>query len=254
MKKLGKSNSTTRMLLGPYSVWAAIFIIVPLIFIAYYAFTDNNFNFTLENITKFFTATSQITADDGTITEVRTYIMIFMRSLKLAIISTVICLLMGYPLAYIMARAKERTQKILEQCVGDAHMNMLRVWGGGIYPPHYFFDICDSLGILVWQDFMFIGSTYPYTDAYLSDVREEAEEQVIRLKNHPSLALWCGNNEISEGYYNWGWQNSMGWSDEEYKEMKDGYDKLFEDLLDDVVKTNDKSRPYWPSSPHQTPQ
>lgn len=145
--------------------------------------------------------------------------------------------------------SKEKTQKLLEQCVGDAHMNMLRVWGGGIYPPHYFFDICDSLGILVWQDFMFIGSTYPYTDAYLDDVREEATEQVIRLKNHPSLALWCGNNEISEGYYNWGWQKSMGWSDEEYKEMKEGYDKLFEVLLDDVVKTNDKSRPYWPSSP-----
>ena len=145
--------------------------------------------------------------------------------------------------------SKERTQKLLEQCVGDAHMNMLRVWGGGIYPPHYFYDICDSLGILVWQDFMFIGSTYPYTDAYLDDVKEEATEQVIRLKNHPSLALWCGNNEISEGYYNWGWQKSMGWSDEEYKEMKDGYDKLFEVLLDEVVKNKDKSRPYWPSSP-----
>ena len=145
--------------------------------------------------------------------------------------------------------SKERTQKLLEQCVGDAHMNMLRIWGGGIYPPHYFYDICDSLGILVWQDFMFIGSTYPYTDRFLDDVKEEATEQVIRLKNHPSLALWCGNNEISEGYYNWGWQNSMGWSDEEYKEMKEGYDKLFEDLLDEVVKNNDKSRPYWPSSP-----
>ncbi len=145
--------------------------------------------------------------------------------------------------------SKERTQKLLEQCVGDAHMNMLRVWGGGIYPPDYFFEICDSLGILVWQDFMFAGSTYPYSDEYINNVREEAEKHVIKYKNHPSLALWCGNNEISEGYYNWGWQNSMGWSDEEYKEMKDGYDKLFEEMLDEVVKTNDKSRPYWPSSP-----
>ncbi len=145
--------------------------------------------------------------------------------------------------------SKERTQELLEQCVGDAHMNMLRVWGGGIYPPDYFFEICDSLGILVWQDFMFAGSTYPYSDEYINNVREEAEKHVIKYKNHPSLALWCGNNEISEGYYNWGWQNSMGWSDEEYKEMKDGYDKLFEEMLDEVVKTNDKSRPYWPSSP-----
>ena len=145
--------------------------------------------------------------------------------------------------------SREKTKELLEHCVGDAHMNMLRVWGGGIYPPDYFYEICDSLGILVWQDFMFAGSTYPYSDEYINNVRKEAEKQVIRYKNHPSLALWCGNNEISEGYYNWGWQNSMGWSDEEYKEMKDGYDKLFEEMLDEVVKTNDKSRPYWPSSP-----
>ena len=145
--------------------------------------------------------------------------------------------------------SREKTKKLLEQCVGDAHMNMLRIWGGGIYPPDYFYEICDSLGILVWQDFMFAGSTYPYSDEYINNVIKEAEKQVIRYKNHPSLALWCGNNEISEGYYNWGWQNSMGWSDEEYKEMKDGYDKLFEEMLDEVVKTNDKSRPYWPSSP-----
>lgn len=145
--------------------------------------------------------------------------------------------------------SREKTKELLEKCVGDAHMNMLRVWGGGIYPPDYFFDICDSLGILVWQDFMFAGSTYPYSDEYLANVREEAKKHVIKYKNHPSLALWCGNNEISEGYYNWGWQKSMNWSDEDYKEMKDGYDKLFEDMLDDVVSTFDKSRPYWPSSP-----
>ena len=145
--------------------------------------------------------------------------------------------------------SREKTKKLLEQCVGDAHMNMLRIWGGGIYPPDYFYEICDSLGILVWQDFMFAGSTYPYSDEFIDNVKEEAKKQVIRYKNHPSLALWCGNNEISEGYYNWGWQNSMNWSDEEYKEMKDGYDKLFEVMLDEVVATYDKSRPYWPSSP-----
>ncbi len=145
--------------------------------------------------------------------------------------------------------SREKTKKLLEQCVGNAHMNMLRVWGGGIYPPDYFYEICDSLGILVWQDFMFAGSTYPYSDEFIGNVREEAKKQVIRYKNHPSLALWCGNNEISEGYYNWGWQQSMNWSDEDYKEMKDGYDKLFEEMLDEVVGTYDKSRPYWPSSP-----
>ena len=145
--------------------------------------------------------------------------------------------------------SREKTKKLLEQCVGDAHMNMLRIWGGGIYPPDYFYEICDSLGILVWQDFMFAGSTYPYSDEFIGNVREEAKKQVVRYKNHPSLALWCGNNEISEGYYNWGWQNSMNWSDEDYEEMKDGYDKLFEEMLDEVVSTYDKSRSYWPSSP-----
>ncbi len=145
--------------------------------------------------------------------------------------------------------SREKTKSLLEKCVGDAHFNMLRVWGGGIYPPDYFYEICDSLGILVWQDFMFAGSTYPYSDEFIGNVREEAKKQIIRYKNHPSLALWCGNNEISEGYYNWGWQNSMNWSDEDYKEMKDGYDKLFEEMLDEVVKIYDKSRPYWPSSP-----
>ena len=101
-----KSNSLVqRITLLPYSVWAALFILVPLAFVAYYAFTDSNFNFTMDNVMRFFTATSVV--DDGeTVREVHTYLLIFGRSLKLAIISTFICLLMGYPMAYIMARSK----------------------------------------------------------------------------------------------------------------------------------------------------
>ena len=100
-------NLIQTMTLTPYSVWAVLFIVVPLLFVGYYAFTDQNFHFTFDNISRFFTATSQI--DDGeTVREVHTYLVIFMRSLKLAVISTVICLLMAYPLAYIMARAKSR--------------------------------------------------------------------------------------------------------------------------------------------------
>ena len=114
---MNKPEQKTRrgggLALAPYSLWSLIFILVPLVFVAYYAFTDENFVFTTDNITRFFTATSDMKADDGTIREVRTYVVIFMRSLKLAAISTVICLLMGYPMAYIMARAKERTQKTL---------------------------------------------------------------------------------------------------------------------------------------------
>ena len=84
-----------RAALAPYSVWSFLFIVVPLAFIAYYAFTDNQFAFTTENVTRFFTATSNIVQDDGTSVEVRTYLLIFMRSVKLAVISTVICLLIG---------------------------------------------------------------------------------------------------------------------------------------------------------------
>ena len=138
---LRKGNSTTRMLLTPYSLWSVIFIIVPLLFIAYYAFTDNNFNFTLEHISKFFTATSQITAEDGTVTEVRTYLMIFMRSLKLAVISTAICLAMGYPLAYIMARAEEKTQRIMMTLI------MIPMWMNFLIRTYAWMTILQDTGI-----------------------------------------------------------------------------------------------------------
>ena len=144
--------------------------------------------------------------------------------------------------------SREKTEKLLAECV-PAHFNMLRVWGGGIYPPDWFYDICDSLGIMVWQDFMFAGTTYPYSDEFLNNVKEEAIQQVVHYQNHPSLALWCGNNEVSEGYVNWGWQQSMGWSDDDYAEMKHGMDTLFVNILSEVVDTYDGTRPYWPSSP-----
>lgn len=144
--------------------------------------------------------------------------------------------------------SKDKTVKLLAECV-PAHFNMLRVWGGGIYPPDYFFDVCDSLGIMVWQDFMFAGTTYPYSDEFLNNVRKEAIQQVVHYQNHPSLAIWCGNNEVSEGYVNWGWQKSMGWSDDDYAEMKHGMDTLFVDIFTEVVDTYDGTRDYWPSSP-----
>ena len=131
----------------------------------------------------------------------------------------------------------------------EAHFNMLRVWGGGIYPSDDFFNICDSLGILVWEDFMYAGTMYPYDEAFLENVEIEAVEQIKRLASHPSLALWCGGNEISEGYYNWGWQSSLNWSDDDDKAMKAGYDKLFEEILPNAVAEFDGTRPYWPSSP-----
>ena len=142
----------------------------------------------------------------------------------------------------------DNTLSLLRQAK-DAHFNMLRVWGGGIYPSDDFFNICDSLGILVWQDFMYAGTMYPYDEAFLENARIEAEEQVKRLASHPSLALWCGGNEISEGYYNWCWQQSLGWSEEDDKAIKAGYDRLFENILPQAVANFDGTRPYWPSSP-----
>ncbi|MCI7638427.1 MAG: ABC transporter permease [Clostridiales bacterium] len=130
------------MALAPYAVWSALFIVVPLAFIAYYAFTDNQFAFTTENITRFFTATSNIVQDDGTSVEVRTYLLIFMRSVKLAVISTVICLLMGYPVAYIMARAKERTQKTMVTLI------MIPMWMNFLIRTYAWMTILQDTGIL----------------------------------------------------------------------------------------------------------
>lgn len=142
----------------------------------------------------------------------------------------------------------DNTLSLLRQAK-DAHFNMLRVWGGGVYPSDDFFNICDSLGILVWEDFMYAGTMYPYDEDFLKNAEIEAVEQVRRLASHPSLALWCGGNEISEGYYNWGWQQSLGWSEEDDMAIKAGYDKLFEGILPEAVADYDGTRPYWPSSP-----
>lgn len=144
--------------------------------------------------------------------------------------------------------SKDKTIKLLAECK-DSHFNMLRVWGGGIYPPDFFFDACDSLGIMVWEDFMYAGSTYPYSDEFLNNAKEEAIQQVIHYQNHPSLVMWCGNNEVSNGYYDWGWQTSMNWSDEDYLEMRHGMDTLFGDILSQVVDYYDGTIPYFPSSP-----
>lgn len=142
----------------------------------------------------------------------------------------------------------DNTVKLIQEAK-RSHFNMLRVWGGGVYPSDDFFNACDSLGILVWEDFMYAGTMYPYDEDFLVNVRTEAVEQVERLSSHPSLALWCGGNEISEGYYNWGWQQSLGWSEDDDKEIKAGYDRLFEEILPLAVDTYDGTRPYWPSSP-----
>ncbi|MBR2848654.1 MAG: ABC transporter permease [Clostridia bacterium] len=143
MKKLtAKTPSTYRTALTPYSVWSLLFVIVPLIFIAFYAFTDDNFTFTTDNITRFFTAKSNIVGEDGTSEEVRTYILIFMRSLKLAVISTAVCLVLGYPIAYIMARAKERTQKTMVTLI------MIPMWMNFLIRTYAWMTLLQDTGII----------------------------------------------------------------------------------------------------------
>ena len=90
--------------------------------------------------------------------------------------------------------------------VVDANMNMLRVWGGGVYEDNFFYQLCNAKGILVWQDFMFACAMYPGDETYMGSVALEATQQIKRLRKHPSIALWCGNNENSEGWHRWGWR------------------------------------------------
>lgn len=129
----------------------------------------------------------------------------------------------------------------------EANMNMIRVWGGGIYEDDLFYDLCDEKGILVWQDFMFANGMYPADSSMLNNIHVEAEEQIKRLRNHPSLALWCGNNEIAEGWANWGWKNNF--TPEQQKKMSDDYNKIFQQTLPELVEKFSPDIPYWESSP-----
>jgi len=144
----------------------------------------------------------------------------------------------------------ERYEHVL-QSAADANMNMIRIWGGGIYEEDIFYELCDEKGLLVWQDFMFACAMYPGDDAFLENVRQEAIDNVRRLRHHPSVALWCGNNEILSAWYNWGWRDRV--AREQGQEVADAiwhaYDTLFHELLPGVVDEYDPARFYWASSP-----
>ena len=152
------------------------------------------------------------------------------------------------PADYFPHRSPEKMETLLLEA-REAHMNMLRVWGGGIYEDDRFYELCDELGILVWQDFMFANTMYPGDSAFLENVREEISYQVKRLRHHPSIALWCGNNEISEGWFNWGWQKQFAYTAEDSLRIYADYLHLFEELIPDVLAEEDPTRPYHPSSP-----
>lgn len=123
------------------------------------------------------------------------------------------------------------------------NMNMLRVWGGGIYEEEIFYELCDEYGICVWQDFMFACATYPtFDDAWMASVEQEARDNIKRLRHHASLALWCGNNELEQGLVGpEETETTMSWAE---------YGRLFDTLLPKLVQDLDPQTDYWPCSPH----
>ena len=133
--------------------------------------------------------------------------------------------------------------------VKESNMNMIRVWGGGIYEDDLFYDLCDSLGIMVWQDFMFACAMYPGDREFLENVEEEAIEQSKRLQNHPSIALWCGNNEIDVAWKNWGWQEEFNYSYAQASKIYRDYEVIFQELLPSVISKYDNEVPYVHTSP-----
>jgi beta-mannosidase len=155
------------------------------------------------------------------------------------------------PFDSFSSRVTPAQHRQILQAAKDAHMNMIRHWGGGYYETDDFYDICDELGILVWQDFMFGGAMVPGDLAFQENVREEATQQVKRLRDHPSITLWSGNNEVETGWRFWGDrvyfketltppQRERVWQD---------YVVLFHDIIKSVVSEYGSPVPYWPSSP-----
>ena len=140
-------------------------------------------------------------------------------------------------------RIKQADYARLVQDAAAANMNMLRVWGGGFYEDDIFYDLCDELGICVWQDFMFACSAYPaFDETFMGQVKEEAIQNVKRLRHHACLALWCGNNELEQGFIrDTRTERHMSWEE---------YIKLFDQLLAEIVNDLDPQRDYWPASPH----
>lgn len=151
------------------------------------------------------------------------------------------------PLNFFEERVKkEDISKILDAAI-DANMNMLRVWGGGIYQPNEFYKQCDEKGLLIWQDFMYACAMYPGDDVFLESARAEAVEQVQRLRNFSCLALWCGNNEINEAWHNWGWQPRFNPDQKNY--IWKAYQDLFQRILPKAVAENTNGTVYYESSP-----
>lgn len=151
------------------------------------------------------------------------------------------------PADNFLPRVTKDKYKELIKTAKETNMNMLRVWGGGVYEDDEFYNQCDENGILVWQDFMFACAMYPWNKEFVNNVIDEAMYNIVRLYNHPSIALWCGNNEIDEGWHNWGWQNS--YNEKEKEEIWKGHKKIFQELLPTIFDGSFINVPYVSTSP-----
>ncbi len=144
--------------------------------------------------------------------------------------------------------SKSRYEELISDAA-DANMNMLRVWGGGIYEDDEFYKLCDENGILVWQDFMFACNMYPGDIDFINNVKEEAKQNIIRLREHPCIALWCGNNEVDNAWKDWGWQKQFNYSSSDSSEIYSNYKKLFNSILPKLTNLYSPEISYWPTSP-----
>ncbi|MBU9723719.1 MULTISPECIES: beta-mannosidase [Bacillaceae] len=135
---------------------------------------------------------------------------------------------------------EEKTERLIQDCV-EANFNCFRVWGGGVYPRDHFYDLCDRYGLIVWQDFMFACATYQLTEDFASSVKQEAIDNVKRLRHHASLGLWCGNNEMELAWEDWDFPKP--------DHLRRDYLKLFQELLPSVLDEHDPDTFYWPASP-----
>ena len=154
----------------------------------------------------------------------------------------------SYPGTMARPEGNDLYYQLLHDCQA-VNMNMVRVWGGGFYEDDAFYNYCDQFGLLVWQDFMYACNPYPGDEAFLKTAQQEAVEQVTRLRNHPCIAIWCGNNEVHNGLEDWGWQTSLQWSDEVNGQLYDHFQQLFENILPNTVNEYAHSTPYISSSP-----
>ncbi|MCH2215709.1 MAG: glycoside hydrolase family 2 protein [Flavobacteriales bacterium] len=153
------------------------------------------------------------------------------------------------PQDLFQGRVTEGKYDTLIAAVKEANMNMLRVWGGGIYEEDYFYDLCDKNGILVWQDFMFANSLYPDNESFKENIAEEVKANIIRLSGHPCIALWCGNNEIEVAWKNWGWQEQFDYSSKDSTKIWNNYQDIFHDLIPSVVEEFSPHIDYTTTSP-----